>query len=81
MAYTRYLLLIGYMVVGVGIGSKALFVFTQIPVWLENPTIQNLGHIIWTSGFVFYGGLLGAIIGVAVFAKQFQLSFGSLSNL
>lgn len=81
MAYTRYLLLIGYMVVGVGIGSKALFVVTQIPVWLENPTLQNLGHVIWTSGFVFYGGLLGAIIGVAVFAKQFQLSFGNLSNL
>ena len=81
MKYTRYLLLIGYMVVGVGIGSKALFVVTQIPVWLENPTLRNLGHIIWTSGFVFYGGLLGAITGVAVFAKQFHLSFGNLSNL
>ena len=79
--YLRYLLLIGYMVAGVGIGSKALFVVTQIPKWLENPTLQNLAHIIWTSGFVFYGGLLGAIAGSAIFARQFQIPFQTLSNL
>lgn len=81
MSFLRYLLLIGYMVAGVGIGSKALFVITQIPKWLESPTFQNLIHIVWTSGFVFYGGLFGAIAGVVVFAKQYHMAFEKLADL
>ena len=69
MAYVRYLLLSGYMVVGVGIGSKALFAVTQIPAWLENPHTSKSGAYCL---FVFYGGLLGAIIGVSYLILRSQ---------
>lgn len=62
------------MAAGVGIGSKVLFALTQIPEFLKEPTLRNLGEIIWTSGFVFYGGLFGAILAVKLYAKVFRLN-------
>lgn len=70
----RFLLLVGAMAAGVGIGSKVLFALTQIPEFLKEPTLRNLGEIIWTSGFVFYGGLFGAILAVKLYAKVFRLN-------
>lgn len=74
ISFPRFLLLVGAMAMGVGIGSKALFALTQIPEFLKEPTLRNLGKIIWTSGFVFYGGLFGAILAVKFYAKVFRLN-------
>lgn len=74
ISFLRLLLLVGAMAAGVGIGSKALFTLTQIPEFLKEPTLRNLGEIIWMSGFVFYGGLFGAILAVKLYAKVFRLS-------
>ena len=68
VSFLRFLLLVGAMAAGVGIGSKVLFALTQIPEFLKEPTLRNLGEIIWTSGFVFYGGLFGAILAVKLYA-------------
>ena len=80
VSFLRFLLLVGAMAAGVGIGSKALFALTQIPEFLKEPTLRNLGEIIWTSGFVFYGGLFGAILVVKVYAKVFRLNRQSFLN-
>ena len=74
VSFLRFLLLVGAMAAGVGIGSKVLFALTQIPEFLKEPTLRNLGEIIWTSGFVFYGGLFGAILAVKLYAKVFRLN-------
>ena len=74
ISFLRFLLLVGAMAAGVGTGSKALFALTQIPEFLKEPTLRNLGEIIWTSGFVFYGGLFGAILAVKLYAKVFRLN-------
>ena len=70
-----------YAVIGVGIGAKLLYILTNIPFLIEN--YQNLD--LWDTlmqmfkgGFVFYGGLLGGILGVYIYAKQFKISFKSL---
>lgn len=57
------------MIIGVGIGSKLLFFITQIPDIIANFSIKYLIKKIITSGFVFYGGLFGAIIGCIVFSR------------
>lgn len=49
-------------VIGVITGSKLLFLITKLPKLLTDFSWHNLGHLIITSGFVFYGGLIGTLI-------------------
>ena len=79
--FKKYLLLILCVAVGVGIGSKLLFIITKIPDIATDFTWQKTLQIIITSGFVFYGGLFGAIMGLYIFAKVSGLSFGMLANI
>ena len=70
-----------YGVIGLAIGAKLLYLITNIPFLIENygkldlwATIINM----FKGGFVFYGGLLGGILGVFIYSKQFKVSFKSL---
>ena len=70
-----------YGVIGLAIGAKLLYLVTNIPFLIENygkldlwATIINM----FKGGFVFYGGLLGGILGVFIYSKQFKVSFKSL---
>lgn len=55
------LVMIGFTLVGMGLGSKVLFFLTQIPKIAEDFTLKAIIETFGTSGFVFYGGLLGAM--------------------
>ena len=70
-----------YAVIGLGVCAKLLYIITNIPFLINNyqnldffSTIENL----FKGGFVFYGGLIGAVLGIFIYAKQFKLSFKSL---
>ena len=70
-----------YAVIGVGVGAKILYIFTNIPFLIEN--YQTLDFFetflrMLRGGFLFYGGLLGGILGVFIYAKQFKISFKNL---
>ena len=70
-----------YAIIGVGIGAKLLYLITNIPFLIENYNNLNLWDTIiqmFKGGFVFYGGLIGGILGVLVYSKQFKISFKSL---
>ena len=70
-----------YAVIGVGIGAKLLYILTNIPFLIENAGTLNIGDTLlemFRGGFVFYGGLLGGILGVFIYSKQFKVSFKSL---
>lgn len=69
LSFGEYLFLMVSMIIGVGIGSKLFFIVTQIPDIIANFSVKYLIKKIITSGFVFYGGLFGAIIGCVVFSK------------
>lgn len=79
--FKRYLLLCGIMGVGVGIGSKIVFIITQLPVIIENFSVKFLIYKIITSGFVFYGGLFGAIIGLKLYSKIMKIDFYILTDI
>lgn len=81
LSFALFLVLIAFMIIGVGIGSKFLFVLTKLPDILSDFSIGKTLHIIIISGFVFYGGLFGAIIGLWLFSKAFKLSFSVLSDI
>ncbi|MBQ5320118.1 MAG: prolipoprotein diacylglyceryl transferase [Oscillospiraceae bacterium] len=51
------------------IGSRIVFILSQIPALIKDFSLEVLlGHI-FLGGLVFYGGLLGAICGALIFSK------------
>ena len=55
------LLIACFALAGAALGSKTLFFLTQMPILLQDFSFYNLAKTFITSGFVFYGGLLGAL--------------------
>lgn len=80
VSFYYFLLLMTILVIGVALGSKALFVITKLPEITQDFTIKKTFYIVWTSGFVFYGGLFGAIAGACLFAKIFSAPRGHILN-
>lgn len=70
-----------FAIIGIGIGAKLLYILTILPY-----LIQNFNSIDWKTalpmllqgGFVFYGGLIGGILGILVYSKMFKISFDKL---
>ena len=67
-----------YAGIGLIVGAKLVYIITIIPDltrhWdkiMEKPQIL-IGII--SGGFVFYGGLIGALIGYYIYAKQFKVN-------
>ncbi len=58
---------------GMILGSKILFFLTQMPEIIKETTFRKTIEIFVTSGFVFYGGLLGALLFTYVGAKILAL--------
>lgn len=70
-----------YAVIVLGIGAKLLYIITNIPFLIENYQSLDLFDTflqMLKGGFVFYGGLIGGILGVLVYSKQFKISFKEL---
>lgn len=74
-----------YCGIGVILGAKLMYFITMLPkfianfdVFLENP-FAVLIYVF--SGFVFYGGLIGGAIGVAIYCKQFKLPLSPFMNI
>jgi len=59
-----------YSAVCVFLGSKVLFIITQIPQLIMDFSLQNLLNIVIHSGFVYYGGLLGMLCGIHIYVKN-----------
>lgn len=81
MAFNEYLFFIAFMVLGAALGSKFLFIITQIPDIIAHFSIKYMIHKVITSGFVFYGGVFGAILGCIIFAKIRSYDAITLLNL
>ena len=63
--------LVVYIAIGIILGGRAGYVlFYNLPFFLANPTeIPKL----WTGGMAFHGGLVGAVLGIWVFARRHKL--------
>ena len=60
------------------VGSKLLFVIVSLPTIIE----QNIPLInVFKGGFVFYGGLIGGVIGLYIYVKGYKLSKGDFFDL
>lgn len=64
--------------IGAIVGARLLYVITDFRLYLESP-LEILK--IWKGGLVFYGGFLGGMAGVYLFAKTKKISFWRLMDL
>lgn len=72
-----YALIFG--IIGAIIGAKLLYIITNIELLIENK--ENMLEILSSminGGFVFYGGLIGGVLGVYIYAKLFKIPFKQL---
>lgn len=74
-----------YAGIGLIIGAKLLYIITIIPILIRNwntimADIQILLDAL-SGGFVFYGGLLGAIIGYYIYCRKYKIDFIKLMDL
>ena len=59
------------MLLGMAIGSRLLYFATALPTLVkEGLSVQNVAKHLLSGGFVFYGGLFGALAGLAVCCKR-----------
>ncbi len=66
-----------YCAIGLLLGSKLLYFITLLPKFIANFDVflrNPWGVLMYVfGGFVFYGGLIGAALGVVVYCKQFKI--------
>lgn len=74
-----------YGMIGMIVGGKILYLITVIPFLVENfETVIKSSEILqalMTGGFVFYGGLLGALAGIWIYVKQYHLKMMELLEI
>ena len=78
VAFKKMIILALIACFGMFIGSKFLFIITKIPDMIAYPT--KILSIILTSGFVFYGGLAGALIAIILYSKKANLETNKILN-
>lgn len=67
-----------YTLIGAMVGAKVLFLIVSWKQVIE----LGLGLMeIIQGGFVFYGGLIGGILGLFIYCKRYRLSFGQFADL
>ncbi|MDF2539781.1 MAG: lgt [Herbinix sp.] len=74
-----------YAGIGLIIGAKLLYIITILPELYDYRqqifSDPSLLLPIITGGFVFYGGLIGAVIGYYLYCRQYKISFIDLLDL
>lgn len=69
--------LVLFIVLGMVIGARGLYILTVFPEFLKDPA----GHIFTRNGFVFLGGLVGATIATALYMRKTGLPFWRVADV
>ena len=69
------------IIVGLMIGGKILFVITEIPALINNNfSWEIVNQRVLNGGFVFYGGVIGAIVSISVLSKYMKVDTRKMMN-
>ena len=78
-----------YMVIGIGIGAKLFFFLSRVPNIIRNFDIykalwklnklEALNYLF--GGLVFYGGLIGALLGIIIYCRQYKVELEPLIRI
>ena len=68
-----------FALIGVGVGAKILYLITILPDLIEHFqeifTSLEAINLLFTNGFVFYGGLIGAVLAMWWYTHHFKMDF------
>lgn len=81
ISFKQFCIMGVFMVFGLVLGSKILFVVTKLPDICKHFSIQYAINSISTAGFVFYGGLFGMLLGLRAFCNLKNRSYHTTVNL
>jgi len=81
VAFSHFLVLCASALAGTLIGSKLLDFLTVLHVVIDNFTFSKMLLAFINGGFVFYGGLFGAIFGLAVTTRILRKDVKPIFNL
>ena len=70
MEFSDFMKAFVFCMIGGFIGSRVLFVLTKIPELMGDFSFYNVGKIIVQGGFVYYGGLFGALLGILIYTNH-----------
>lgn len=68
--FTEFLKMFALCVLGGFLGSKLMFVVTQIPWLVMNFSFKNVFQLLVQGGYVFYGGLFGVLYTIFTLTKK-----------
>ena len=72
-----------YALAGMLIGAKALALITEIPLFIANASeiFSSVESAVaaFMNGWVFYGGLIGGIVGVYMYCRSFKEDFRGMA--
>lgn len=73
LSFKEYLIDLAASIIGLLIGARLMFVIAMLPQ--IKITLSNIVYYLVNGGIVFYGGMLGMILGVYMFSKVFHKNF------
>jgi phosphatidylglycerol:prolipoprotein diacylglycerol transferase len=73
VSFRHFLLLCASTLIGMFVGSRMLYIVTVIHTAFPEFSFQEIFHLLIGGGFVFYGGLYGALLGLVVAAKLLRI--------
>lgn len=85
--HSRYIICSGsFAAAGLLVGAKLLYALTKLPSFISDYDIYSQLSLFKKAdflfgGYVFYGGLIGAVIGVLIFCRAFHFDKGAFLNI
>ncbi len=79
LSFKEYLIDLIACAIGTLVGARLMFVIAMLPQ--IEITFNNILHYLINGGIVFYGGMLGLILGVYVFSSIFHRDFSMIINV
>lgn len=74
-----------YCAIGLILGAKIMYFITMLPKFIKHFDVfmaNPFAVLIYVfSGFVFYGGLIGAALGIIIYCKQFSVPLKPFMNV
>lgn len=63
------------------VGSRVIYLFSRLSWLLKNFSVQHLISTVIGGGLVFYGGLLGVLLGIHIYCKKHNISSKNIYNM
>ena len=63
------------------LGSRVVFIISRLPWLFANFTMQHLLSTVIGGGLVFYGGLLGVLLGIFLYCKKHKINSKLVYNM